>query len=153
MSKAKYNYNGHLSLGGQIALLIIFCIVLILAFLSWKPTEIQQQITLLLAILSFISIIYWIANNLINNLKKLEINDGELILTNLLSKKVQKIELKKLAGFKYNGLTQKTELVDLHGEIIAKIYNPFYKDLNEFFLEKNVNQIGVDERYLRGLTI
>lgn len=69
----------------------------------------------------------------------------------LLSKKVQKIKLKEVAGYKINGLTLKTPLIDLQGETVATIYNPFYKELNPFFLEKDIKQLDMDERFFRRL--
>ncbi len=86
-------------------------------------------------------------------MKQLEFENGQLIITNLLTKKVQKIKLIELTGYRLNGLTLKIELINLQGETMATLYNPFYKELNAFLLKKDLKQIDMDEKYFRWLAV
>ncbi len=151
MRKAKFNYFGHLSVGGQVGLLIIFCVVLAFSIHFWKPIEMQEKVSFLWVTFSFISIIFWLVHNIVTHLKRLEYKAELLMLTNLFTKRVQKIPLEELAGYQWNGLTLKNEMIDLQGKTVATIYAPFYQELNAFFLEAEIQQLTSNERYFRGL--
>lgn len=154
MKRAKFKYYGHLSLGGQIALFIGCFLGLMVFGITYGKSPAMHEKTNLLLIVFFIgSILYWTANNILTHLKQVEFKDGALVISKLMTNKVQKINLTHLSGYKINGLTLQTELINLEGETIATLYNPFYKDLNAFLLENDIQQININESYFRWLAV
>ncbi|WPP51388.1 hypothetical protein [Catalinimonas niigatensis] len=151
MKKARFNYYGRLSVGGQTAMLLILCFVLI--FLIMELWQTQEKGFVLFLTASLMSLVTWITNNLITNLIRLECKQEQLVLTHLLTKQVKIINLKDLSGYQSGGLSQSIQLMNTQGETLATIYQPFYKNAEAFLLENGLNPMNREERYFRWLAV
>lgn len=148
MDPLPISYNGLLMfqimvLIGCIACLIIFGVKL------WNPNGIQDKLSFLFINSSLLIAIYSIVSHILTGLKGLEFNNGQIVLTNLITKKVQRVALAQVAGYKLDMLNQKILLINLKGEIITIINESYYKDLEVFFLESNIKKLDEDSTIYR----
>jgi hypothetical protein len=151
MNKASFNYYGRLSVGGQTALLLIICVVCIWSWMELR--ESQEKWLLLFVTTALMSQAVWITHKLMAYLKRVECKQGKILLTHVLTRHVQIIDLKELSGYQLDGLNQSIQLTNAAGEVLATIYQPFYKNAEAFLLENGLRPINKEEMYFRWLAI
>lgn len=138
MKKAQFNYYNYTYSGFAYQLLLLnVTFVLLLGLLKMNPTVYSILFSVAYAC-------WWLARHILNNLKSLSFKNGQIILTHLITNKVQKLEVAEVAGYKPDRWTQNILLVDAHDQAIARIHEPFYKNLEAFLLENNIKKLDTD---------
>lgn len=140
MKNIKLNYFGQLGYQIVISLLILF---LIIGFAVNFPTLPDREKLFLLYASPFISVaIILLKNNLLYQIRDIEVNNGIITFKNKVINKIETFELKDIKGFRFNGITYKVYLINQEDLKITEIYDPFYKDLNKFLYENKIEYLG-----------
>lgn len=139
MQKLKFTYLGQFSF--QI-LLGIGILTLLSGFaIKFQDIEYGERLLFLFAspLLTIAIIAIW--NNILNEAKVITLTKDTLHIKNFWTGKKREIPRTDLKGFRFNGWTHHFILINNQDETEVRIYEPFYRHLDDFIRQLNIEPI------------